>query len=145
MPHGAISRPAISRGATPRGVETPPHFSLQRADATHTPWQCVGSFFAGLHTSRVACWSFVLVSSVLLGSAHLCAQDPQYDITPPSEKFDQPDKFRQLEELLPTPNSMRAASGARGHENTEVAHGPRCDLRYPQGTVFKFCPHAVFW
>ncbi|MHC4911036.1 MAG: hypothetical protein ACYTF9_15115, partial [Planctomycetota bacterium] len=29
----------------------------------------------------------------------------------PVEKFDQPDRFRQLEELLPTPNEQRAASG----------------------------------
>ena len=26
------------------------------------------------------------------------------------------DKFRQLEEILPTPNSYRTASGAPGHE-----------------------------
>ena len=31
------------------------------------------------------------------------------------KKFDQPDKFRQLEEILPTPNDYRTASGAPGH------------------------------
>ena len=30
-------------------------------------------------------------------------------------KFGQPDKFRQLEEILPTPNDYRTASGAPGH------------------------------
>ncbi|MEM9412297.1 MAG: M1 family metallopeptidase, partial [Planctomycetota bacterium] len=32
------------------------------------------------------------------------------------KKFDQTDKFRQLEEILPTPNNYRTASGASGHE-----------------------------
>jgi hypothetical protein len=31
-----------------------------------------------------------------------------------TKKFSQEDKFRQLEEILPTPNSARAASGAPG-------------------------------
>jgi len=31
-----------------------------------------------------------------------------------AQKFDQPDKFRQLDELLPTPNMFRTASGAPG-------------------------------
>ena len=31
------------------------------------------------------------------------------------EKFSQEDKFRQLEEILPTPNAFRTASGAPGH------------------------------
>ena len=30
------------------------------------------------------------------------------------DKFKQADKFRQLEEILPTPNAVRAASGAPG-------------------------------
>ena len=30
-------------------------------------------------------------------------------------KFNQQDKFRQLEEILPTPGSYRTASGAPGH------------------------------
>ena len=33
-----------------------------------------------------------------------------------NHKYGQPDKFRQLDEVLPTPNSMRTASGAPGHE-----------------------------
>jgi hypothetical protein len=32
------------------------------------------------------------------------------------KKFDQPDKFRQLEEILPTANAYRTASGAPGHD-----------------------------
>ena len=31
------------------------------------------------------------------------------------EKFSQEDKFRQLEEILPTPNEYRTASGDAGH------------------------------
>lgn len=34
----------------------------------------------------------------------------------PFGKFDQEDKFRQLEEILPTPNVYRTASGAPGHK-----------------------------
>ncbi|MDF1667741.1 MAG: aminopeptidase, partial [Planctomycetota bacterium] len=34
----------------------------------------------------------------------------------PFGKFDQEDKFRQLEEILPTPNIYRTASGAPGHK-----------------------------
>ncbi len=33
-----------------------------------------------------------------------------------NNKLGQPDKFRQLEEVLPTPNTYRTASGAPGHE-----------------------------
>ena len=33
-----------------------------------------------------------------------------------NSKYQQPDKFRQLEEVLPTPNDYRSASGAPGHE-----------------------------
>jgi hypothetical protein len=33
-----------------------------------------------------------------------------------NSKLGQPDKFRQLEEVLPTPNTYRTASGAPGHE-----------------------------
>ncbi|MFN9036398.1 MAG: hypothetical protein ACK5YO_08900, partial [Planctomyces sp.] len=32
-----------------------------------------------------------------------------------NSKYRQADKFRQLEELLPTPNDYRTASGAPGH------------------------------
>ena len=32
------------------------------------------------------------------------------------EKFSQQDKFRQLEEILPTPNDQRTASGAPGQD-----------------------------
>ena len=34
----------------------------------------------------------------------------------PIKKFDQKDKFRQLEEILPTPNDHRTASGDSGHQ-----------------------------
>ena len=45
----------------------------------------------------------------------IASAGPPPPIVEPIEKFDQPDKFRQLEELLPTPNEQRAASGAPGH------------------------------
>jgi hypothetical protein len=51
---------------------------------------------------------FVLVLSFIASSANLSAQSG------PVQKFSQEDKFRQLEEILPTPNLARAASGAPG-------------------------------
>ncbi len=45
---------------------------------------------------------------LMLATGQLAAQET-------IEKFDQPDKFRQLEEILPTPNDYRVASGAPGH------------------------------
>ena len=33
-----------------------------------------------------------------------------------NRKYGQEDKFRQLDEILPTPNDYRTASGAPGHE-----------------------------
>ncbi|MEM7623071.1 MAG: aminopeptidase, partial [Planctomycetota bacterium] len=42
-----------------------------------------------------------------LSTAQVVRRDPA--------KFDQEDKFRQLEEVLPTPNDYRTASGAPGH------------------------------
>ena len=50
----------------------------------------------------------LLASFVLLGSAH--AQSVQ------QTKGDFEDKFRQLDEILPTPNVYRNASGAPGHQ-----------------------------
>jgi hypothetical protein len=46
---------------------------------------------------------------VLVLTSTALAQDK-----PPIEKFSQPDKFRQLEEILPTPTAYRTASGAPG-------------------------------
>jgi hypothetical protein len=40
---------------------------------------------------------------------------PERDPDEPVVKFSQEDKFRQLDELLPTPNVYRTASGAPGH------------------------------
>ncbi len=49
-----------------------------------------------------------LFMGLMLATGQLAAQET-------IEKFDQPDKFRQLEEILPTPNDYRVASGAPGH------------------------------
>ncbi len=52
----------------------------------------------------------LLCSLTLLGfSGAAFAQDA------PPKKFDQEDKFRQLEEILPTANAYRTSSGAPGH------------------------------
>jgi hypothetical protein len=45
--------------------------------------------------------------------AALCLTVSAIAAEPPNSGFD--DKFRQLDELLPTPNTIRAASGAPGH------------------------------
>jgi hypothetical protein len=45
--------------------------------------------------------------------AALCLTVSAFAAEPPNSGFD--DKFRQLDELLPTPNTIRAASGAPGH------------------------------
>ncbi|MGI9515917.1 MAG: M1 family metallopeptidase, partial [Pirellulaceae bacterium] len=53
--------------------------------------------------------SIALTVAILLAiSGHCYAQQG-------SRKFDQQDKFRQLEEILPTPNDYRTASGSPGH------------------------------
>ncbi len=55
----------------------------------------------------LACW--LLWSGLVSGGL---TQEVQQDV----QKFDQQDKFRQLEEILPTPNSFRTGSGAPGAE-----------------------------
>lgn len=50
-----------------------------------------------------------IVIIAFTGSSWLSAQETV-------QKFDQEDKFRQLEEILPTPNDYRTASGSPGHE-----------------------------
>ena len=59
---------------------------------------------AGIGLASWFLWT-VLVSECL-------TQEIQQDV----QKFDQQDKFRQLEEILPTPNSFRTGSGAPGTE-----------------------------
>ncbi|MEQ1904848.1 MAG: M1 family metallopeptidase [Pirellulaceae bacterium] len=58
------------------------------------------------------------VTLLILSGSVTFAQDlaPAPRTGEPVKKFDQPDKFRQLEESLPTPNDYRAASGAPGKE-----------------------------
>ena len=55
---------------------------------------------------------------VLLATSSFCwAHDPFDDIPPPFlvvEKIDREDPFRQLDDVLPTPNEARLASGAPG-------------------------------
>jgi len=63
------------------------------------------SFFSSY---RVCC-SLVLVFAV---TSVVGAQSTEENSI---EKFDQVDKFRQLEEILPTPTDYRVASGAPGH------------------------------
>ncbi|MCA9133880.1 MAG: hypothetical protein KDA45_12025, partial [Planctomycetales bacterium] len=50
---------------------------------------------------------------------------PQYSVGQPLEnrKYGQEDKFRQLEEILPTPNGYRTAAGEPGPEYWQQ----RCD------------------
>lgn len=63
---------------------------------------------------RLALSAAFVFGIMLTGLAQ--AQRPGAQPTgPTTDKFSQKDKFRQLEETLPTPNSNRAASGAPGH------------------------------
>ena len=48
---------------------------------------------------------------IYASNVQLIAQEPESN-----KKFDQEDKFRQLEEILPTANLYRTASGAPGHQ-----------------------------
>jgi predicted secreted protein len=52
---------------------------------------------------------FASVFALLVLSATLVDAQPF-----PNRKYGQEDKFRQLEEILPTPNSYRAANGEPG-------------------------------
>jgi len=56
-----------------------------------------------------ACFSLALVLSFF--AADTTAQADRRE----NGKFNQQDKFRQLEEILPTPGTFRTASGAPGH------------------------------
>ncbi len=46
-----------------------------------------------------------------------------------TEKFSQEDKFRQLEEILPTPNTSRTGSGAPGHQYWQQKVDYEIDIR----------------
>jgi len=55
------------------------------------------------------------ICATALVLATLSFADAQTSSQTAIKKFDQTDKFRQLEEILPTPNTYRVASGAPGH------------------------------
>jgi hypothetical protein len=56
--------------------------------------------------------TFIVFSCLLGLTTVLSGQTPPDSV----EKFSQPDKFRQLEEILPTPNDYRTASGSPGRD-----------------------------
>ncbi len=60
-------------------------------------------------------FTFGLASVLVTGLLVLTASLAQAQAVKNS-KYQQPDAFRQLEEILPTPNGNRTASGAPGHE-----------------------------
>merc|ERR1711923_83816 len=63
-----------------------------------------------------------IATLVLLATLPVCAHDihrehPDDHVSTPwmqPEKWDHPDRFRQLDEILPTPSDVRTASGAPG-------------------------------
>ena len=57
----------------------------------------------------------ICFAAVLFFAATISVVHAQSTAEQSVEKFSQEDKFRQLEEVLPTPNANRAASGAPGH------------------------------
>ena len=59
----------------------------------------------------------------------LCSQSLQAQTVLADDKFNQEDKFRQMESILPTPNSARAASGAPGHNYWQQKVDYEIDIR----------------
>ena len=64
-----------------------------------------------MHCSKNLAVAIVFAVFIFASNVLLIAQDPESN-----KKFDQEDKFRQLEEILPTANLYRTASGAPGHQ-----------------------------
>ncbi|MEL7495994.1 MAG: M1 family metallopeptidase [Planctomycetota bacterium] len=58
---------------------------------------------------------FLFAALLVVVSPFALATTAHAQTTAGIDKFNQQDKFRQLEEILPTPNSARAASGAPGN------------------------------
>ncbi len=56
------------------------------------------------------------MATVLLLLGQMILANSAFSQTGPTVKFNQEDKFRQLEEILPTPNDFRLGSGAPGSE-----------------------------
>ena len=59
-------------------------------------------------------FALIFTMTTVVDSANAQRPGPRVTAAGPVEKFDQEDKFRQLEEILPTPNEARAGSGAPG-------------------------------
>jgi hypothetical protein len=80
----------------------------------------VGSFMGFQKSSTLA----VCVSLLVMGvTVSVFSKDN------PFGKFNQEDKFRQLEEALPTPNSYRTASGAPGHRYWQQKADYKIDVK----------------
>ena len=59
------------------------------------------------------------------------------------KKFSQEDKFRQLEEILPTPNRERAASGAPGSDYWQQKVDYEIDIRLNDETQELFGKEVI--
>ena len=77
--------------------------SRKQASRFMIPYQVQRGFTAGMAS--------MLVIVLLVQSAPFAAAQAVKN-----SKYEPPDAFRQLEEILPTPNGFRTASGAPGHE-----------------------------
>lgn len=79
--------------------------------------------------------SFILLMRLIFRLSLLVAlvagmqQVSQAQTTMAKDKFNQEDKFRQMESILPTPNSARAASGAPGHQYWQQKVDYEIDIR----------------
>ncbi|MCP4479224.1 MAG: M1 family metallopeptidase, partial [Planctomycetaceae bacterium] len=60
-----------------------------------------------------------------------------------NQKFSQEDKFRQLEEILPTPNRERAASGAPGSDYWQQKVDYEIDIRLNDETQELFGKEVI--
>lgn len=76
-------------------------------------------------------FAFLLVLSLTWGLPSAAQAQIRRGGAPASTgtKFSQEDKFRQLEEILPTPNAYRNASGAPGHEYWQQKVDYRIDVK----------------
>ena len=71
--------------------------------------------FRSIRTIADSALTVFSIALVIAFASTAFAQRPQFQLPTLPEKFNQEDKFRQMEETWPTPNVFRTASGAPGH------------------------------
>ncbi len=104
-----------------------PHTSPFRTTSTHTspfrPTSCraLATEWSGSVVSLALAFCFILLCST-------------FAVAQTNHKYQQEDKFRQLDELLPTPNEYRTASGAPGNKYWQQQVDYDIDVRIDDDT-----------